>query len=151
MYGIIMSPIEENRLVLNKLLFSSVLCFSFLFRSGSWRAHWWTWTTRPSGTTTALLSLSITVWWSPLSCHALGKEVCTVLWQCCYTIGNYDLFLRIYMEEYQSPSLILVILSFHFVLFFSILSTRWNWIEASEDRGFDNFSWEAYDFGCLNT
>lgn len=104
-YGTLMSPTEDIMLLLNVLLFSKVICFCFLFRSGSWRAHWWTWTTRPSGTITALLNLSTSAWWSPLSCHALGKGVCTLLWQWACTIGNHDLLLRIIWGHYQSPNL----------------------------------------------
>ena len=52
-----------------------LLSLSVVLRSGNWRVRWWTWTTRPCGMTTASLSLSTTAWCSPLSSHALEKEV----------------------------------------------------------------------------
>ena len=133
---------EGNVLILNVIWCNVIAFFSpAVTRSGNWRALWWTWTTRPCGMTTASLSLSTTVWWSHLSCRASGKEVRSSLQQCDYTTGKYHLFLRIVMTHGRGPSLTFVI----FCLL-SILSTRWDWIPAAEDRGSDNVSWKAHVF-----
>lgn len=61
---------------IRKLFFA---CF-FASRLGSWRALSWTWTTRHCGMTTALLNLSMIVWWSHLSFPVWEKEVRSMSW-----------------------------------------------------------------------
>ncbi len=82
--------LRKVRMLCQRFLFLSVV-----FRSGSWRALWRTFTTRPCGMITALPSRSTTVWWSLLSCHASAKEVCDILWHCDYTIRHYNLLPKV--------------------------------------------------------
>lgn len=69
----------------------NVLC---VFRSENWSTPWWTSTTRPCGMTTAWPSLSTAEWWSLLSCHASGKEVCRLWRQSDKSKEQYHLCLR---------------------------------------------------------